>query len=186
MSPGEELELTRQAAAGDKEASRRLVAAHQAAVYRYALALVRHRQDAEDVLQEVFLSFLKHAHGFRGDSSLRTWLLTITRHTAFRLRKTTARRQEEHVDLEQLGLAAGWGSANPERAAMSAEDHNRLKRALGAIGADDREILILCDLEEIPVREAAEAVGVTLAAAKSRLHRARLRLAASLRQGAPS
>lgn len=182
MSSGEELALARRAAEGDSEAFRRLVNENQAAVYRYSLTLVRRREDAEDVLQEVFLSLLKHVGAFRGESSLKTWLLTITRNTAFRLRKNAARRPEDSTDLEELGRAAGWGTPDPERIAIGAEQREKLRAAIESLAPEDREVLVLCDLEEQTVQSAATTSRISLAAAKSRLHRARLRLAARLRQ----
>ncbi len=179
----EELELAARTAAGDANAFRLLVDRHQAAVFRYALALVGRREDAEDVLQDVFLALLRHAAGFRGDASMRTWLLTVTRNSAFRVRGRTARLAEDSVELDELGKAAGWGAADPEQLAIRAQDRTRLQGALEGLGAEDREVIALRELEGMSGAETAEVLGVSLTAMKSRIHRARLRLAAALRQG---
>lgn len=183
MSPEEERGLIAQAATGRHDALEALVAEHEAAVFRYAMALVRRREDAEEVLQDVFIALMRYAGAFRGDASLRTWLLTVTRNAAFRRRKETAKRAEEPLDLDALGSAAGWGAADPELLAMRAERREELERALAGLGEEDREMILLRDLEGLSGRETADMLGLSMAAMKSRLHRARLRLAAALRTG---
>lgn len=183
MSPAKERELISQAAAGSHEALAALVDEHEATVFRYAMALVHRREEAEEVLQDVFVALTRYARGFRGEASLRTWLLTVTRNSAFRRRKKTAMRAEESVDLDALGRTAGWGSDDPESLAIRAERREELKRALAGLGDEDREMILLRDLEGLSGRETAEMLGISVAATKSRLHRARLRLAAELRAG---
>ncbi len=183
MSPVEELKLVADAANGDRTALEALVAEHEAAVFRYAQSLVRKREDAEEVLQEVFLAFIRYARAFRGDSSLRTWLLTVTRNTAYRVRKKAADGEGESVELDALGAAAGWGSEDPESLAIRAESRDGLQRALDGLSEEDREIVLVRDLEGLSGEEAAAMLGITVAAMKSRLHRARLRLAGALRTG---
>lgn len=181
MSPPQESELIVRAADGDGVALGRLVDEHEAAVFRYALSLLHNRADAEEVLQETFLAFTRNACGFRGESSLRTWLLTIARNAAWRLRKRTAARAEEPAELDALGRAAGWGSDDPETLAIRAERERSLEAALAALPDEEREIVVLRDLEGLPGAQTAAVLGLSVSAMKSRLHRARLRLAAELR-----
>lgn len=183
MSPAKERELISQAATGSHEALAALVDEHEATVFRYAMALVHRREDAEEVLQDVFVALMRYARGFRGEASLRTWLLTVTRNSAFRRRKKAAMRAEESIDLDALGRAAGWGSEDPESLAIRAERREELERALAGLGDEDREMILLRDLEGLSGRETAQMLGISVAAMKSRLHRARLRLAAELRAG---
>ncbi len=183
MSPEEERELIAQAAAGRHDALEALVDEHEAAVFRYALALVRRREDAEEVLQDVFVALMRYAAAFRGDASLRTWLFTVARNAAFRRRKQTELRAEEPLDLAGLGRAAGWGAPDPELLAMRAERRAELERVLAGLDEEDREMILLRDLEGFSGQETADMLGLSMAAMKSRLHRARLRLAAALRTG---
>lgn len=83
-----------------------------------------------------------------------------------------------------LGLEAGWGSDNPEALAIAAERRDTLRRALHGLSPGDREVLVLRDIEGLRGPEAAEVLGIGERALKSRLHRARLRLAVSLRASA--
>ena len=86
--------------------------------------------------------------------------------------------------LMTLGLEAGWGSDDPEALAIAAERRDTLTWALQTLSFTDREVLILRDVEGLNGREAAEVLGITGRALKSRLHRARLRLAGALRASA--
>ena len=81
----------------------------------------------------------------------------------------------------ELGVDAGWGSEDPEAIAIAAERGAALRKAIAMLSPEDQEVLILRDLEGLRGAEAAEVLGVGERALKSRLHRARLRLAALLR-----
>ena len=165
---------------GDRRAFELLIERHGAAVLRLATAL-SDPATAEDAMQQTFMNVYQNAARFRGDASVRTWLLTITRNTAFRLHGKTRREELVEEPLMQLGLDAGWGSDDPEAIAIAAERKGALRKALSLLSAEDREVLILRDLEGLRGAEAAEVLGIGERALKSRLHRARLRLAVALR-----
>lgn len=165
---------------GDRRAFELLIERHGAAVLRLATAL-SDPATAEDAMQQTFLNVYQNAASFRGDASVRTWLLTIARNTAFRLHGKTRREELVKEPLMQLGLHAGWGSDDPEAIAIAAERKGALRKALSLLSAEDREVLVLRDLEGLRGSEAAEVLGIGERALKSRLHRARLRLAVALR-----
>ena len=179
-------DLITRTALGDRAAFSTLVVRHQRAVYRVARALTGSDDAAEDILQETFLSALRGASGYRGEASVVSWLYAIARHAASRRGRRANQVPHEPASLEALGAAAGWGQVDVEAAAVLAEDRQRLARALELLPADEREVLVMRDLEELSGDEAATALGVSVAAMKSRLHRARLHLAAYLRQGGVS
>ncbi|MEM9069294.1 MAG: sigma-70 family RNA polymerase sigma factor [Myxococcota bacterium] len=174
-------DLAHAAQAGDRRAFDQLTRRHAAAVLRLAKALTGNAALAEDVTQQAFLAAFRGIGGFRGDASLRTWLLTITRHTAYRMRAKHAKERPVDEPLAKLGEDAGWGSPDPETLAILAQRRTLLKRALDSLSASDREVLVLRDIEQVTGPEAAAILGLELRATKSRLHRARLRLAAALR-----
>lgn len=178
-----ELTLVRQAAAGDREAFGLLVTRHQSSVYRLARQLAATQDEAEDVLQQTFLSAWQGVAGFRGESSVRSWLLTIARNAAVTRRVRVAREPIDATPLDDLGIRAGWGGPNPEQLAVAAEQQERLAAALAGLAPDEREILTLRDLEGLAGEVVAAMLGLTTAAMKSRLHRARLHLAAAVRGG---
>ncbi|MDP2054774.1 MAG: sigma-70 family RNA polymerase sigma factor [Acidobacteriota bacterium] len=178
-----DLELARRAGGGDREAFAALVARHQASVYRLARHVSGTRDEAEDVLQQTFLSAWQGVSRFRGASSVRTWLLTIARNAAVTRRVRAAREPIDATPLDDLGIRAGWGGPNPEQLAVAAEQRDRLATALARLAPDEREILTLRDLEGLAGEDVAAMLGLTTAAMKSRLHRARLRLAEAVRGG---
>jgi len=176
-------ELIARARAGDRAAFRAIAERHGPALFRYARTLTARREDAEDVLQEALLAALRSVDRFRGDASPKTWLFTILRHAAYRLNRRQAQAPRASGDLEELGRAAGWGGDDPETLASLAQDRERLRQALDSLGADDREILLLRDIEGMSGEQAGAVLGLAQAAMKSRLHRARLRLAGAIRAG---
>jgi RNA polymerase sigma-70 factor (ECF subfamily) len=177
--------LLRRTAAGDRAAFESLVKRHQAAVYRFARALSGNPENpatpanAEEALQEAFLAAWRGAARFRDEASARPRLLTLARQAL--ARRQAPGGEPDSTPLRELGRAAGWGHGGGGFAAdrlAGLSDPGLLEEALGALPSGDREILILRDLEKLPADEAAAVAGVTPGAARTRLHRARLRLMA--------
>jgi len=184
-----DFELLQRTAGGDRAAFSVFVERHQAAIFRHASHLTSRREDAEDLLQETFLSALRAAGQFRGDASARTWLFTIARNASLRryLAKDAGRTSgEDEADLETLALRAGWGAENPESLAILAQNRARLEAALASLNPGEREVILLRDIEGFSGEETASILGLSLAAVKSRLHRGRIELAARLRAVATS
>jgi RNA polymerase sigma-70 factor (ECF subfamily) len=175
-------DLVARSAAGSREAFGVLVTRHQARIFRLARALTPQSHEAEDVLQQTFLAAWQGIRAFRGDASVRTWLLTIARNAAYQRRQVRAREPVDDVPLEELGLEAGWGHADPESLAARAQQRARLDGAFARLPHGDRQVLVLRELEGLSGEETAAMLGIGLAAMKSRLHRARLRLTAELRK----
>ena len=185
--PGEEDELTDEAllarsAEGDRAAFDVLVGRYAASVLRLIRVRVGSPAEAEDVLQQTFLAAWRSAARFRGEARVKTWLFTIARNTAAKARDRAGRAPVADVPLDALGVEAGWGSDDPETIALAAERRDLLRAAFESLDDDAREVLTLRDLEELPGEETAALLGLSLTAMKSRLHRARLRLAAEVRK----
>lgn len=179
--PRTDEELIALSAAGDRRAFDRLVERHSAAVLRLTNVVTGDPMTAEDALQLAFLSAYRNAASFRSDASVRTWLFAIARNAALRLRSKRGREEIVEEPLMELGLDAGWGTENPEALAIAAEQGELLRRAMRSLSAEDQEVLILRDVEGLRGTETAEVLGIGEPALKSRLHRARLRLAGALR-----
>ncbi len=179
---GDDAALLARSAAGDRASFDRFVNGNQDAVYRYLLSIMGQAADAEDALQETFLAAWHNAAAFRGEGPPRAWLFAIARHAAHRLRRRRVAEPEQLVSLDQLGLEAGWGA---ELAPLpdSAEGRRELVRAaLDRLRPEEREIVVLRDLEGFSGEETAALLGLSLAAMKTRLHRARLRFVADVRR----
>lgn len=172
---------------GDQEAFAQLVSRHQAPIFRFVRGLVRTRAEAEDVLQDTFLSVWRTVQGQTGgkkagDSSVRAWLYTIARHTAYRRGRRRVGQPEHFEALDTLGARAGWGTEQSPEALLTVLQSKALVReALARLADEDREVLLLRDIEELSGAETAAALELSVPAMKSRLHRARLKLFAELR-----
>lgn len=192
MSASEELaaltdyDLLQRTAAGERAAFSLFVDRHQAAIYRHACHLTGRREDAEDLLQETFLSALRAAGQYRGDASARTWLFTIARNAVIRRSRPQQATGENEVNLESLAVRAGWGARSPETLAILAQDRQRLEQAIENLSPGERDAILLRDIEGLSGEETAAVLGISLSAVKSRLHRGRIELAARLRTPAHS
>lgn len=167
-------ELLLRSAGGDREAFTVLMDRHVDAVHRFLLSLEASGADAEDALQDCFVSAWRNAATFRGDSSARPWLISIARNALRRQHRRRAGEPPEFESLEALGARAGWGSARDFRHRFEVEEE--LDWALSRIPEEEREVVVLRDLQGLTGEEAAEALDLSLAAMKSRLHRGRLHL----------
>ncbi len=167
---------------GDKEACGQCVREHSTNVYNLALKLTGDPAAAEDVLQETFLSAFKAIPRFEGKAKLSTWLYRIAFNaTQMRLRK----RQLETVSLDEPdedeeGVSpprelADW-SENPEQALLDAELRRVMDEAVEALPQTLKSAFVLRDLNGLSTAQAAEVLGISEEAVKSRLLRARLAL----------
>jgi len=181
----DDLTLLLRTAAGERRAFDALVTRHQGAVMAVTRALTRDEAAAEDAFQDALLAAYRNATKFRGESSVKTWIISIARNAALRQGRRQVGEPARFDDLGALGALAGWGDPEqtPEAAAARAEERDRVWRALATLPEPDREVLALRDLAGLDGPEAAAALGLTVAAMKTRLHRSRLRLMAALSRG---
>ncbi|MFL6232224.1 MAG: RNA polymerase sigma factor [Thermoanaerobaculia bacterium] len=168
-------------AAGDPSAFDRLVRRHQAAVYRFARAAAPDEDDALEILRETFLAARRAAPRHRDETSARPWLLSLARQAIDRLPPRP--READLTPLRELARAAGWQSGGGGAPEAPEESGPAVEAAFAALPPEDREILTLCDREYFTVDEAARVTGLSDAAVRTRLHRARLRLLARLKEG---
>lgn len=184
--PGEPSDepLIRAIRGGDRGAFMSLFATLGPSVRRIGRAITGADADADDVLQDAFLAAWRARETLRDDGSPRAWVFAIARNAARRRAHRATREPATDADaLLRLGVDAGWGAEDPEAVLGRVEDRESLRRAMDALSPDDREVLALRDLEGVSGEACAEALGISLEAMKSRLHRARLRLLAALRRG---
>ena len=174
-----DIELMRQAAVGDRGAFDEIVQRHAPSMFRYASAIASSPSAAEDAVQDAFLGAWRGAKSFRAEAPVRNWLLRILRNAVYRQHRKHVDEPPDIEPLSELAAAAGWG--DPEAAVLGRESREVLARAMDQLGPADREILLLRDVEDLPGGEVASILGLSLAAMKTRLHRARLRLAARVR-----
>lgn len=129
-------------------------------IFRYTFRMLNNRADAEDATAETFLRVIRRSRDLRADGAFRTWLFRIARNLCI-----DKLRQHQLLELPQ---DASYGSGE-EKATLRVA----VRQALSDLPKDYREPLILCDLEDISAREAADVLGISVPALKSRLYRGR-------------
>ena len=177
-----EVELITAARAGRQDAFAEIVERYSGTVYNLALRLMNDQQEAEEVLQETFISAFRALNRFEGRSKLSTWLYRIAYNAALmRLRKrrvpdVSLDEPRETEDGELLPRQLVDWTAVPEDLLLSKEFRGMLSGALAALPESLRSVFVLRDMEGLSTAETAEALGLTETNAKVRLHRARLAL----------
>ncbi len=170
--------LLEAARGGDAKALETLLERHQEQVYRFGMKMCRDPEDARDVLQETLLAMARSVRDFRGASSISTWLYSIARGFCIKKRRRSKFAPEAERSLDTDAAAEATELADPGRSPdeelAGKEIRQALEEAMGALDPMYREVLLLRDVEGLSAPEVAEVLGVTVAAVKSRLHRARL------------
>jgi RNA polymerase sigma-70 factor (ECF subfamily) len=135
-------------------------------------------EDAGDVAQESLISMARSLRNFRGDSSVSSWLYTIARRFCIKKRRRSkfAPAREESLDAPGIDAADRLAdpAPSPEQTATTRELERALGRAIDRLEGPQREVLVLRDVEGLSAQEAAKVLGISVAAVKSRLHRARV------------
>ena len=171
-----EASLLARAQAGDVSAFERLSLAYADRLYMLLLRLLGDRSEAEDVAQEVMLRAWQGIARFQGRSSYFTWLYRIAVNEASRaLEKKGRRPAGVSIGAHELQLPAS-AAHDPTRQAENSELRRALGQALAQLPPQLRTAIVLRDIEGLSTQEAADIVGVSQAAFKSRLHQARLRV----------
>lgn len=175
-----DLELAARCRAGDADAFEELYRQHARRLFSLVFRMTGSAEDAEDLLQEVFLQAHRKLAGFRGESTLGTWLYRLAmNHCLDHLRGRPARmgRSTESLDAEDAFEPTAYAPVVP--AAVSRVD---LERAIAALPEGYRAAFLLHDVEGFEHREVAKILGVSEGTSKSQLHKARMKLRAILSQ----
>lgn len=179
--PPAERELVARARRGDAVAFAEIVAAHQEIAFRAAYLLLGDAAEAEDAAQEGFVKAYGALDRFRDGEPLRPWLLRIVTNAARNHRRSGVRRAALHRRFEAAERARTEASA--ESHAMEAEERRAILDAIDGLRADDRLVIVARYFLDLPEREIAAMAQVRPGTVKSRLSRARARLAKALGPG---
>lgn len=165
------------AARGESDAFEQILKAYGEVVYNVSLRVVRHKEDAEEVAQEVFLTLYRKLRGFEGRSSLKTWIYRITVNTAINFAKRAARMKDKTVGYDETNEPADAHSEAQER--TEGEYAGKVvDRLLQMLSEEQRACIVLRNVEGLSYEEIAGALGININAVRSRLKRARERLLA--------
>jgi RNA polymerase sigma-70 factor (ECF subfamily) len=170
---------------GDPQAMERLVETYADRVYRLTLRITGSKEDAEEASQDALWTAGRKIDTFKGDSAFGSWLYRIAANAAYmKLRTRKAKAREIAIDdvlptLDDGGLhfepMDDW-SPRVEDQALNGELRELLDTAIGELPPEYRTALVLHDVEGMPNPDVAEALGISLPAVKSRIHRSRLYL----------
>ena len=172
--------LVTAAKGGDRQAFDEVVKATYADTYALALRLTANEEDAKDVVQEAYLRAYRGLKRFRGDSSFTTWLYRITANCASTQLGKRSRHRHDSLDGEAAEVRDLRPEIDPQMRAEGSLLRSRVTAALETLPPGLREVVVLRDIYDLPHEAIAAELGITEAAAKVRLHRARLRLRAQL------
>jgi len=177
-------------AARDERAFNELVQAYEQRVYRLVFRMLGRRDEAEDMAQEVFVQVFKAIGTFRGESRVGTWIYRIAVNLCKNRMKYLSRRHTNEQDelepvAERAGLSDGKGVAfgetsRPDQMVEGFQIERIVQECMLTLEPDFREVLILRDVEDLSYEELAEVTGLADGTVKSRLHRARAMLKASV------
>jgi RNA polymerase sigma-70 factor (ECF subfamily) len=180
----DELSLIERVLAGDSRAFEPLVRRHERRVFRVALAVLGNIQDAEEAMQDTFVKVFRHLGQFRRESRFSTWLTRIAINEA--LQKRQRRKDFAPLDESHEKCASfvpqryeAWRS-DPESIYGKRQIRRLIEAAIESLPQIYREAFVLRDVEGMGAEEAAEAIGISVPALKSRLLRARLMMRESL------
>lgn len=167
--------LVTRAREGDYHAFEALFVRHRTLVYRFVYQMCPRRDDAEDMVQEVFVRAYQNLHRYRDEAKFTTWLLRIATNLSTDRARMVHRRQA--LEQQEAGSGLAWmtiGESDDPVANLEAERRVlALRRAMEALPAHHRTMLILRDIEERDYRDIAEMMGCTVGGAKLRVLRAR-------------
>lgn len=169
-----EADLIARAQAGDRPALEALLGRLQGKLYRFTLRMCGTVEDAEEVLQETLLAIARSVKDFRGDARISTWAYSIARRTCIKRRRLPINTSldDENADTSKLVADDGGQEDN----IRDQEILGALNGALHVLDEESRAVLLLRDVEGLSAQQTAEALQMSVAKVKSRLHRARGRL----------
>ncbi len=168
FAPSDE-RLIERALDNNKQAWLQLVKRYEGLVYNYGLRMLGQREDAQDLLQDVFLSVFRNLAGWRGDASFKTWLLTIAHHRCIEV----YRRRRDHLDMDSVDSQASeqdWH--HPEQVYQGQQRGNQLVAALQKLPLEQRHVVELKFFQHLPLADIAAQLEVPLSTVKSRLYSA--------------
>lgn len=167
---------------GDREALRVVVELLRKQAYGHALMLVRTHEDAADLSQQAFIALWQHRERLDPARPLYPWFYTVLRRLGLNRLRDAGRRAEQPLAETEGWLTPARPEASPDQELISTEQSQLLTRCLGRLSADDREILVLRELEGYSYTALSELLNIPQGTVMSRLYTARKRLKKKLEE----
>jgi len=172
----EETEMISRCQQGDQEALKEIFDKYHKKVYRIAYGVVRQREEALDIVQEVFIKLFHSIKNFKGKSHFYTYLYRMVMNTAIDHSRKTGKQIISSLDEEGSFQPSDDLEKGPERILLQKELEERVKLAMDKLPAEQRAALIFRDVEGLSYQEMAEAMGCSIGTVMSRLHYGRKRI----------
>lgn len=173
LTRADEQRLLKSARAGDERALREIVQMVSGPAYRFSIGFCRNPDDAEDLVQDVMATLLRTLDSFRGESSLSTWTYIVAKRACGR-RKQRAARMMSIEELSPVDADRPDHAPGPSRRVEQRQLGAALEQAIAELPDNQKQVLVLRDVEGLSAAEVGEILGLGERAVKSRLHRARL------------
>ena len=169
--------LLRKAQRGDPEAFEQLITPLEQLIWRICWHYTGNRESAEDCGQETMIRIWRSLDSYRGDCALESWVYRIAANCCMDyLRKKKRDKSVSMEPMQEQGFDPADPSPGTEEQVVAAEEKKRLREAITLLPEDQREALIMTQLEKVPYEEAARLLGVSEGTIKSRVNRAKARL----------
>lgn len=172
---------------GNEEVFEEIVRRYQKKVYNTTYRMTGNPEDANDLAQEVFIRVYRNLERFQGKSSFSTWLFTIATNICRdemrkRHRRVAVQSLSEPIHMEDGDLEREIAdeSMTPEILSLNRELHDEIQAVIDELPAEQKEVIVLRELQEFSYEEIAEIAGVSLGTVKSRISRARMNMRKSL------
>jgi RNA polymerase sigma-70 factor, ECF subfamily len=187
MDVKSDVELIEEFKAGNQKSFEELIQRYSTKAFSLASRLTRNQEDAEEVLQDVFVTVYRKIGSFQGKSTFSSWLYRVTVNAAFmKLRK---KKQDQSVPMEDVlpqlqntPLIRASENLEGDRATQRSEVVQALELAIGKLPEEYRPVFILRDVDGLTSREVGKILNLSVPAVKSRLHRSRLMIRKRLTQ----
>ena len=182
--------LVQMSAEGNEKAFSQLVSIYEDSVFNMAMYITKNREDALDVSQEVFLKLWRTLESFRGECSIKSYLMKLTKNAALDLKRRNSYRQTVSLTMEndegessQLDIVDSSEDANPQEAYLRRERIERVRRAISELDEEHRQVIVMREMNGMSYREISDALGINEGTVKSRINRARSALKKILTDG---
>jgi len=176
-----ESELIGKAKKGDKSALSEIVNLYEKKIYNFALLYLHNKEDAEDVLQETFMSVIKAINSFKGNSTLSTWIFRIAANASL-MKLRTRKRVFESFDEDKIDLSRDYStvdrqlSRSPLEILGDKDLSENITKNIDSLSPKYRSVFLLRDVEGFSGKEVSLMLNMTIPAVKSNLRRARIAL----------
>jgi RNA polymerase sigma-70 factor (ECF subfamily) len=172
----EEFEMISRCQQGDQEALKEIFDKYHKRVYRISYGVVRRREEAIDIVQEVFIKLFRSIKNFKGRSHFYTYLYRMTMNTAIDHARKAGKQFFSSLDEDVSFEPPDELERGPERVFLQKELEEKVKWAMSKLPAEQKAAIIFRDVEGLSYQEMAEAMGCSIGTVMSRLHYGRKRM----------